>query len=52
MRMNAYYWKGENLSLIYEGEGKQIHLTYRSASVIRMMYTDKSKKTEDIAQDF
>ncbi len=52
MRMNAYYWKGENLSLIYEGEGKQIHLTYRSAPVIRMMYTDKSKKTEDIAQDF
>ena len=52
MRMNAYYWKSEKLSLIYEGEGKQIHLTYRSAPMIRMMYADKNKKVEDVSQDF
>jgi hypothetical protein len=52
MRMNAYYWKSEKLSLIYEGEGKQIHLTYRSAPIIRMMYADKNKKVDDVSQDF
>jgi hypothetical protein len=52
MRMNAYYWKSEKLSLIFEGDGKQIHLTYRSAPMIRMMYDDKNKKSEEVASDF
>lgn len=52
LRMDAYYWKSENLSLIFKGEGKQIHLTYRSAPMIRKMYSDKNKKVDNVAQDF
>jgi hypothetical protein len=52
IRMKAYYWKGENISLIFEGGKKLIHLTYRSAPVIRKMYADKNKKAEEILQGF
>lgn len=52
LRMDAYYWKSEKLSLIFKGEGKQIHLTYRSAPMIRQMYADKNQKVTDVSQDF
>jgi len=52
VRMHAYYWKAENLSLIFKGDGKQIHLTYKSAPMIKMMNEDKSKKVDQVAEQF
>jgi hypothetical protein len=52
VRMHAYYWKGETLSLTLKGDGKKIQLTYKSAPVIKMMHEDKSKKVDQVAEDF
>ncbi len=52
IRTETYYWKAENLSLVYKGHHKEIKLTYRSGPVIRMMYADKGKKIEEVADDF
>ena len=52
MRLHAYYWNGENLSLTFKGEGKQIHLTYKSGPIIKMMHEDKNKKVEQVAEEF
>lgn len=52
VRLHAYYWKGETLSLVLKGEGNLIHLTYKSAPVLKMMHEDKGKKVEEIASDF
>jgi hypothetical protein len=52
IRTESYYWKAENLSLVYKGHHKEIKLTYRSGPVIRMMYADKGKKIEEVADDF
>ncbi len=52
IRIESYYWKGETLNLIYKGHRKEIKLTYRSSPVIRMMYEDKGKKVEEVADDF
>jgi hypothetical protein len=52
VRLHAYYWKAENLSLVFKGDGKQIHLTYKSAPVIKMMHEDKNKKVEEVADEF
>jgi hypothetical protein len=40
------------LSLIFKGHNKHLALTYRSVPVIKIMYKDKGKKVEDIAEDF
>jgi len=52
VRMHAYYWKGEALSLTFKGDGKKIQLTYKSAPVIKMMHDDKSKKVDQVAEEF
>jgi hypothetical protein len=52
IRTETYYWKAENLSLVYKGHHKEIKLTYRSVPVIRKMYEDKGKKIEEVADDF
>lgn len=52
IRTESYYWKAENLSLVYKGHHKEIKLTYRSGPVISMMYADKGKKIEEVADDF
>jgi hypothetical protein len=52
VRLHAYYWKGENLSLVFKTDGNQIHLTYKSAPVLKMMHADKGKKIEQVASEF
>lgn len=52
VRTESWYWKGETLSLTYKGHHKHISLTYKSAPVIKMMYADKGKKIEAVAEDF
>ncbi|MCW5911183.1 MAG: hypothetical protein KIT62_08925 [Cyclobacteriaceae bacterium] len=52
LRTESYYWKAQTLTLAYKGYRKEVKLTYRSAPVIRMMYADKNKQVEDIADDF
>lgn len=52
VRMRAYYWKAENLSLVFKGDGKKIHLTYKSAPMLKMMHEDKNKKVEQVAEEF
>ncbi len=52
LRTESYYWKAETLSLVYKGHRKEVKLTYRSAPVIRMMYVDKGKQIEEVADDF
>jgi hypothetical protein len=52
IRTESYYWKAESLSLVYKGHHKEIKLTYRSGPVINMMFEDKGKKIEDVADDF
>lgn len=52
MRLHAYYWNAENLSLVFKGDGKQIHLTYKSAPIIKMMHEDKNKKVDQVAEEF
>lgn len=52
VRTESWYWRGENLSLTYKGHHKHITLTYKSGPVIKMMYADKGKKIEAVAEDF
>ena len=52
VRLHAYYWNAENLSLVFKGDKKQIHLTYKSAPIIKMMHEDKNKKVEKVAKEF
>ena len=52
IRTESYYWKGENLSLVYKGHRKVLKLTYRSGPIISLMYKDKGKKVEAVADDF
>lgn len=52
IRTESYYWKAPSLSLVYKGHHKDIRLTYRSGPVIAMMYIDKGKQVEEVAEDF
>ncbi len=52
VRLHAYYWRAQNLSLVFKGDAKQIHLSYKSAPLIRMMHEDKNKKIEEVADEF
>lgn len=52
VRLHAYYWNAESLSLMFKGDGKQIQLTYKSLPMLRMMHEDKSKKVDQVANDF
>jgi hypothetical protein len=53
LRSESYYWRAaDQLSLVYKGHHKEIKLLYKSYPMIRMMYADKKKKLEEIAEDF
>ena len=50
---DTYNWLGESLSLTFKDYSKhEIKLTYRSFPVIKMMFADKGKKIDAIAEDF
>ena len=52
IRTEAYHWRANSLSLTFIGEKNTITLIYRSYPVFKMMYADKGKKIETIAEDF
>lgn len=54
IRTETYNWHApKQISLIYKGKNKkEVTLTYRSYPVIKLMYADKKKKIEEIADDF
>ena len=53
VRAEQFYWRApDTLSLIYKGHSKKIELSYRSVPVRKIMYADKGKKIEEIADDF
>ncbi len=52
VRTESWYWKGDTISLTYKGHHKHITLTYKSGPVIKMMYADKGKKIDAVAEDF
>ncbi len=52
VRLHAYYWNAENLSLVFKGDKKKIQLTYKSAPIIKMMHDDKNQKVEQVAEEF
>ena len=50
---DTYNWLGSNLSLTFKDHSRnEIKLSYRCFPVIRMMFADKGKKIEEIADDF
>ncbi|NOS94217.1 MAG: hypothetical protein HOP30_20050 [Cyclobacteriaceae bacterium] len=53
IRSERFYWKStDTLSLVYKGHPKKIELIYRSMPIGKLMFTDKGKKVEEIADDF
>jgi hypothetical protein len=53
IRTETYGWRApDQLSLVYKGQHKEIKLIYKSHPVIKIMYADKKKKVEEIADDF
>jgi hypothetical protein len=53
IRSEHFYWRAtDTLSLVYKGHAKKIELVYRSYSVPKIMYADKGKKVEEVAEDF
>jgi hypothetical protein len=52
IRTEAYHWRANSLSLTFIGNKNTITLIYRSYPVFKMMYADKGKKIETIAEDF
>jgi hypothetical protein len=50
---DTYNWLAQDLSLTFRDYSRnEIKLTYRSYPVIKMMYADKGKKIDAIAEDF
>ncbi len=53
LRTESYHWRApDKISLVYKGDRKGVTLTYRSYPMIKLMYADKKKKIEEIADDF
>jgi len=54
IRTETYNWHApQQISLIYKGQNKkEVTLTYRSYPMVKLMYADKKKKIEEIADDF
>jgi hypothetical protein len=53
VRSEHFYWSApDTLSLVYKGHSKKIELFYRSVPVRKIMYADKGKKVEEVAEDF
>jgi hypothetical protein len=50
---DTYNWVGSNIGLTFKDHSRnEIKLTYRCFSVIKMMFEDKGKKIDQIAEDF
>ena len=50
---DTYNWVGSDISLTFKDHSRnEIKLTYRCFSVIKMMFEDKGKKIDEIAEDF
>ncbi|MGC4021629.1 MAG: hypothetical protein QM734_06655 [Cyclobacteriaceae bacterium] len=53
VRTETYSWHvKDKIGLTYKGLHKEIKLVYRCYPVIKMMYADKKKKIEEVADDF
>ena len=52
VRTRAYHWRANSLSLTFIGNKNSITLIYKSYPVIKMMYADRGKKIDEIAEDF
>jgi hypothetical protein len=53
IRSEHFYWRApDTLSLVYKGHKNKIELIYRSMPVRKIMYEDKGKKVEEVAEDF
>jgi len=53
LRTEHYAWRApDQLSLVFKGYNKELKLIYKSIPVVKMMYADKKKKVEEIADDF
>jgi hypothetical protein len=53
IRAERFYWRAtDTLSLVYKGHPKKIELIYRSMPISKLMFVDKGKKVEEIADDF
>jgi hypothetical protein len=52
VRTKAYHWAADSLNLTFTGTKKNLLLVYKSYPVYKMMYADKGKKIEKIADDF
>ena len=50
---DSYNWVGETLSLTFKDHSRnEIKLTYRCFPILKMMFADKGKKIDEIAEDF
>lgn len=54
IRTETYNWHvHQQISLIYKSKNKkEVTLTYRSYPMVKLMYADKKKKIDEIAEDF
>lgn len=53
LKNDTYFWKTDNLILKFESDGKhKLGLRYVSYGLHKRMKDDKSKKVDDIANDF
>lgn len=54
IRTETYNWHAhQQISLVYKGKNKkEVTLTYRSYPMVKLMYADKKKKIDEIAEDF
>jgi hypothetical protein len=52
IQTDAYHWRAPSLSLTFFGHRNWNKLLYKSYPVIKMMFADRGKKIETIAEDF
>ena len=53
LRSETYSWFAKDiLGLTYKGHHKEVKLIYKCFPLIKMMYADKKKKIEEVADDF
>ncbi len=53
IKNDTYFWKSDNMILKFQSQGKnKLELLYISYNLLKAMKDDKSKKVDDIANDF
>jgi hypothetical protein len=53
IRSEHFYWRApDTLSLVFKGHAKKLELVYHSMPVRKIMYADKGKKVDEVAEDF